>query len=166
MNDAIKFLGLPIFLLVSTWTAYGTVLKLFEQLNAIRDAVLGLRDPGKSAPLHVRRHIMWSDWFGLWIGFVFAMCIYGMIFVLVPVIFAAVSKERAPAEPDPWFEEMNRDVFCGMNHVQIGCYGIGALAFATAAGILIGGYADLRLMRRETSVISGGNSGASSGLLL
>lgn len=148
MKEMGAYLGLPIFLLVSVWGALSTVVEMTEKLNRMRDSALGLSESDRAVPLDLRYEIFKNDWIGLWLCIIAALIVLAAIFLLIPALFKAMHKQ-SKGESAVWAKALMEPVRFGFTHLEIACYGIGLLAFAACAALLVAGLSDLALVRNR-----------------
>jgi hypothetical protein len=138
MKDLGGYLGIPVFLLVSTWGLLKTILDVIERLNKIRDFALGIPKDSRDVPPEIRRQIFYSDWVPLYVGLAIAVAIFAAVFFMIPAIFRDMH-EHAKGEQADWAKALMARSFFGLSHIQLACYGLSMLAAFTCVAHLIAG---------------------------
>jgi hypothetical protein len=144
--DLAKLLGIPLFLMIAVWGVFKTFLDASASLNRVRNEVL-MSEPSKERRASdLRRLMLWSDWFPLWVGFTLFLVLFVAILAMVPTV------ARQLVTDDPFKSAMVSPVFSlfgiGLGHIDIACYGLAAVGMLSVLGNAIGGLADLMAMRR------------------
>ena len=170
MDGFSKYLGLPIFLLLSTWGAYETVLKVIDRLNATRAEILkaasGKNEVLGVSPASLAEHMLNADWVFLALGLCLLLLHYIAVVMMIPAIMRAVVREQrrkwlasTKQEEDGWLTVMMAPRLKRLNHVDIACYGIMLMSTFVLLGVLLGCAQDYLLMKK---VIAGASQQPSS----
>ncbi len=127
MNEISGFLGIPIFLLVSSWGMFRFVLDVIDRLNKIRDFCLGYSEESKGFPASIRYRIFMNDWVPLAFGLLVATFVFAAVFFMMPSLFAAANATGSLAA-NAWFTALQGPSFIpACTHLELASYGIGAL---------------------------------------
>ena len=148
MKEIGTYLGLPIFLMVSTWGALSSVVDMTEKLNRMRNSALGLTEADKAIPFDLRYDIFKNDWIPLWICVIGALAILAAIFFLIPALFKTMH-QHSKGDEASCARALMAPVRFGFTHIEISCYGLGLLALVACLAVILAGAADLKMVREK-----------------
>ena len=148
MKEISGYLGIPIFLLVSSWGAMKTVLEVIEKLNGIRNFALGLGELAQNADNDMKRMIFYNDWIPLALGLFLFLIVFAAVFAMIPMIFK-VMHEGASGDELRWSNALLQKAFWKVSHIQFACYGFSLLSVFVALAHLVAGISDWYLVESK-----------------